>query len=276
MGATPNGRHACAPISHGANPDPGFTDAGAATALATAIASVQCIYGNTVPLQLELDPGFTRQQDAVENMVALIRTYCNDMGGTLMNIAACYNNMEQYDSAHVYNMKAIKVNPDDAVAYIDVGKYWLVNSRVFSDSVKHYQDIEDSEGAKRNIGLRDQMFDSSSVYFKRGLELDPENMDALTNFGIVSLIRGNYEDALGVFTKLSEIEPFVKEHWIDQGDCLIQLQKFEEAIAPFEKASELDPGDPKIWNVLHELYTSSGQTEKAKEAKAKAADLENL
>ncbi|HDL02554.1 MAG TPA: tetratricopeptide repeat protein [candidate division Zixibacteria bacterium] len=199
-----------------------------------------------------------------------------DDGSTMMNIAACYNNLEQYDSAHVYNMKALAINPNDPVANIDIGKYWLVNSRVYSDSVKHYQDIEDTEGAKRNIALRDQMFDSSSVYFKKGLELDPENMDALTNFGIVSLIRGNYEDALSVFQKLSELEPFVKEHWIDQGDCLIQLQKFEEAIAPFEKASELDPGDPKIWNVLSELYTSSGQTEKAKEAKAKATELENL
>ena len=85
VGATPNGRHAGAPISHGANPDPGFKDAGAATAMATAIASVQCGYGNTVPLQLELDPGFTRQKEALQNMKALIRAFA-DMGGTLMNI----------------------------------------------------------------------------------------------------------------------------------------------------------------------------------------------
>ena len=34
VGATPNGRHAGAPISHGANPDPGFRKDGAPTALA--------------------------------------------------------------------------------------------------------------------------------------------------------------------------------------------------------------------------------------------------
>ncbi|MEO2004930.1 MAG: pyruvate formate lyase family protein, partial [Candidatus Poribacteria bacterium] len=85
VGATPNGRHAQAPISHGANPDPGFRDAGAATAMLNAIASVQCGYGNTVPVQLELDPGIRQRNEGAATMKALIRAYC-DMGGTLMNI----------------------------------------------------------------------------------------------------------------------------------------------------------------------------------------------
>ncbi|MBM3216878.1 formate acetyltransferase, partial [Candidatus Poribacteria bacterium] len=97
VGATPNGRHAHAPIAHGANPDPGFRDAGAATAMLNAIASVQCGYGNTVPVQLELDPGITRHRDGVEMMKALIRTHCA-MGGTLMNINIL--NKDQILAAH--------------------------------------------------------------------------------------------------------------------------------------------------------------------------------
>ncbi len=56
IGATPNGRHADAPISHGCNPDPGFRKDGAPTALAVATALVQSGYGNTAPLQLDMDP----------------------------------------------------------------------------------------------------------------------------------------------------------------------------------------------------------------------------
>jgi pyruvate-formate lyase len=85
VGATPNGRHARAPISHGANPDPGFKDGGAATAQAMAVLAVQCRYGNTTPLQMELDPGIGRQQEGIELMKSLIRTY-GEMGGTLMNL----------------------------------------------------------------------------------------------------------------------------------------------------------------------------------------------
>jgi formate C-acetyltransferase len=128
VGATPNGRHAGAPISHGANPDPGFKDAGAATALANAIASVQCGRGNTVPLQLELDPGFVNQADSVANMKALIRTFC-DMGGTLMNINIL--SKEQLLEAHEDPMK----HPDLIVRVTGFSAYFRMLSREFRQLV---------------------------------------------------------------------------------------------------------------------------------------------
>ena len=85
IGATPNGRHAGDPISHGANPDPGFRKDGAPTALAVAVAAVQPGYGNTSPLQIDLDPSFSQGADDVEKVAALIRGHC-DLGGTQVNI----------------------------------------------------------------------------------------------------------------------------------------------------------------------------------------------
>jgi pyruvate-formate lyase len=84
MGATPNGRHAGQPISHGANPDPGFTGAEGATALATAVASVQTGYGNTVPLQIDIDPLIFIGEEGIEKFISFIYGYF-DMGGTLLN-----------------------------------------------------------------------------------------------------------------------------------------------------------------------------------------------
>jgi formate C-acetyltransferase len=85
LGATPNGRRAGEPISHGANPDPGFRRDGAPTAMARAIAAVQPGYGNTAPIQLELDPGLSKDEGGVEKIAALIETHF-DLGGTLFNI----------------------------------------------------------------------------------------------------------------------------------------------------------------------------------------------
>lgn len=85
VGATPNGRHAHAPVSHGANPDPGFRSDGAPTAMARAIAAVQPGYGNAAPIQLEIDPGISRDEDGIEKIASLIKTHF-DMGGTLFNI----------------------------------------------------------------------------------------------------------------------------------------------------------------------------------------------
>ncbi|MBC7234374.1 MAG: formate acetyltransferase [Chloroflexi bacterium] len=85
LGATPNGRHAGAPISHGANPDPGFRKDGAPSAMAVAIAGVQCWYGNSSPMQIELDPGLARDEGGVEHVVNLIKTHV-DLGGTQVNM----------------------------------------------------------------------------------------------------------------------------------------------------------------------------------------------
>lgn len=85
IGATPNGRFAGDPISHGSNPDPGFRRDGAPTAMAAAIAAVQPGYGNPAPMQMELDPSLVRHGDGVELVCDLIRTHFL-LGGTQINL----------------------------------------------------------------------------------------------------------------------------------------------------------------------------------------------
>jgi pyruvate-formate lyase len=87
LGATPNGRHAHEAISHRADPDPGFMRGGGAapTAKANAVASVQCGWGNSVPLQIDFDRHLAYEYGGIEAIEALIKTH-NAQGGTLINI----------------------------------------------------------------------------------------------------------------------------------------------------------------------------------------------
>ncbi|MDR2649675.1 MAG: pyruvate formate lyase family protein [Clostridiales bacterium] len=85
VGATPNGRKAGEPINHGANPHPGFRKDGALTAMSNSICAIQPGYGNTSPIQLELDPGMAQDEEGVAKIVDYIRTIC-EQGSTLLNI----------------------------------------------------------------------------------------------------------------------------------------------------------------------------------------------
>jgi pyruvate-formate lyase len=85
VGATPNGRNAFTPVTHGANPTPGFRKDGAATAMINGIAAIQTGYGNTCPVQLELDPRLTVEEGGIEKVMTLIETHSKS-GGTLLNI----------------------------------------------------------------------------------------------------------------------------------------------------------------------------------------------
>jgi formate C-acetyltransferase len=86
VSATPNGRHANSPVSQGANPDPGFLKgSNAPTAIAVAVASVQCGYGNSAPLQLDMDPIIAHGEEGKAKIEALIRGHFA-LGGTIINM----------------------------------------------------------------------------------------------------------------------------------------------------------------------------------------------
>lgn len=85
VGATPNGRKANGPINHGCNPHPLFRKDGALSAMSNIICAIQPGYGNTAPIQLELDPGLGHDEESVQKIADYIMTIM-DKGATLLNI----------------------------------------------------------------------------------------------------------------------------------------------------------------------------------------------
>ncbi len=128
LGATPNGRHRGDPISHGANPDPGFRADGAPSAMALAIAGVQCGYGNTAPMQLELDPGLSASGEDVEQVASLIRTHFA-LGGTQINLNIL--DKEKVLAAHADPCK----HPDLIVRVTGFSAYFASLSKEFRQLV---------------------------------------------------------------------------------------------------------------------------------------------
>lgn len=128
VGATPNGRKAGTAINHGANPHPGFRHDGAVTAMCNSIASIQPGYGNTAPVQLELDPGIAESPEALDKLVSMIRTLLNS-GNTLLNINII--DEEQILKAHEHP----ELYPDLVVRVTGFTAYFSMLSKPFRQLV---------------------------------------------------------------------------------------------------------------------------------------------
>ncbi|NME67494.1 pyruvate formate lyase family protein [Flammeovirga aprica] len=125
--ATPNGRKAGEPINHGANPTPGFVVDGGSLALASAVAKVQPGYGNTAPMQWELDPSLAKQEHA-SIIGAIIKTHF-ELGGTLINVNIM--DKEQVLAAH----ENPDLYPDLVVRITGFTAYFAMLSKEFRQLV---------------------------------------------------------------------------------------------------------------------------------------------
>jgi formate C-acetyltransferase len=130
VGATPNGRHAGEPLSHSADPDPGFLPGGslAVTAKSNAVTSVQPHWGNTTPLQIELDPKLVRSLGGIEAIEALILGH-NRQGGTLINMNVV--SVEQILEAHDDPMR----HPDLMIRVTGYSAYFRCLSREYRQPI---------------------------------------------------------------------------------------------------------------------------------------------
>ena len=130
LGATPNGRHAGDSIAHSANPDPGFMrDGGSApTAKAAAVAAVQPGWGNSAPLQFDIDRQLLRQRGGMEALESVIRTH-DAMGGTLINLNVM--SKEQVLEAH----EDPSLHPDLVVRVTGYSAYFHSLSKVYRQQI---------------------------------------------------------------------------------------------------------------------------------------------
>jgi Flp pilus assembly protein TadD len=75
--------------------------------------------------------------------------------------------------------------------------------------------------------------------YDQGLQLDPNNIEALNGKGATLRALGRDEEALAAFTRATEIDPTSAPSWMNRGDALERLGRTSEADAAYKKAADL-------------------------------------
>ncbi len=102
--------------------------------------------------------------------------------------------------------------------------------------------------------------------YQRTLELEPENVDALTNLGVVYYNLGQLDEAIAQYSKAIEIAPNDADIHSNLAAAYVQTNQLEKALEEYSTAVELNPDLAEAYFGLGVVYLQLGQNDKAIEA----------
>ncbi|MEQ8346268.1 MAG: tetratricopeptide repeat protein [Sneathiellaceae bacterium] len=112
--------------------------------------------------------------------------------------------------------------------------------------------------------LRRGRLDEAAEVYRRVLELDPRNFEAMTGIGDVLIARGQPGDALMVYGNAQKLRPEGSARlYMNKGGALAAVQEGEAAIASFRKARALEPGNAEILYNLGGMLVEAGEAAEA-------------
>jgi len=149
-------------------------------------------------------------QQALSEATQMLERFPNSV--VLYNIAgACNAGLMQFDAAIINYKKALKINPDYADAYSNMG-----------NALKDKGDLE-----------------AAIESYKQALKIKPDYAQAYNNMGNTLKEKGDLDAAISNYKEAIKINPAYAECHSNLGDAFQLLNQTEQALVSYEKAISL-------------------------------------
>jgi len=194
----------------------------------------------------------------------------------ILAIAGCQSAEDQLDLAdkhlgdnkhkeamQAYN-KAIELNPDYAVAYLNRGRLHVQlgqDGQAIADFGKAIELDDGLTEAYRNRGqfhLQRETFKLAIEDFSRLLQLEPKDSPACTSRGLAYSATGQFDKALQDLDKAISLDSKDVVAWQNRGQVNVQLGNSPDALRDFSKVIELKPDDPQTYIHRGSEYSRQG------------------
>lgn len=106
--------------------------------------------------------------------------------------------------------------------------------------------------------MKHGLHDEAVAAFDAAIDLCPlENSDHLYRRGMAYYGKGDYINAIACFARGLQLDPNDVDAWFDQGESLNQLGRYDEAIESYNKALTLCPRYEKARRSLQQLFKAN-------------------
>ena len=155
-----------------------------------------------------------------------------------------------------YLEQATAIDPNFALAYVGLADAYRTSSAAdiapdlvvpkAMEAAERAVQIDDSIAAAHALlGVLAIWYDwdppAAERHFKRALELDPNNTDALIYYAHLRSNQGRHEEALTAAQRARELEPFNSRFSALEGQFLVHAGRTDEALARLQATIGLDP-----------------------------------
>ena len=233
-------------------------------AVAIAVGAILLVCAVTSFLRLPVwRDSTTLWRDAIEKAPGVSRSY--------FNLAGFYFERQQYDSTASLLNTYIRLKPDDFLGYSKLRQtYFLAGKYDDAARINRLIIMRNPSNAARYLeaGLmyeQLQRFDSAAALYNEGLLVDSNNIDLQLRLGSVYQSLRNGTLAERHLRRATEIAPQDARVLFAYGALLASQYDNLRAIEFIERGLKLAAPPRSLLTLLKQLYTNSGQPEKARQ-----------
>tara|TARA_B110000008_G_scaffold60207_1_gene59786 strand:+ start:424 stop:1995 length:1572 start_codon:yes stop_codon:yes gene_type:complete len=182
----------------------------------------------------------------------------------LFNISGvCYAGLMNFDAAINIYKEAIKIKPDYADAYNNLGAAQKEKGDIEEAIVSCKQALKiKPDYAEANINLGNALKEKSDLtnainHYKLALRFNSKNAEAYYNMGIVFQERGDLEEAINSFQQALNINPSYADVYGSLGHAFIELGNNEIALTNLKKCHKLIRGKNPVYPLHKSFLTIS-------------------
>ena len=179
----------------------------------------------------------------------------NSLGNVYSNMGNTEKAAECYKKSLAASKKAVNVDPGKAKSWGELAISYMNASTVYGNPLENY--------------------DEPIEYFRKALELDPNDKEILANFGYLYYLKDDYDEAIKYAQKAIAVDANYPLPWNVLGYTYSSLENYDKAIVNFTKALSFSPfhSSALIYRSRGECYKARGDIKKSQDDFIKAKQL---
>jgi O-antigen biosynthesis protein len=178
-----------------------------------------------------------------------------------VNLGSLYANKQEWQAAIFHYQKALKLNPQCALAYRNLSIIYQKTGdprRASAHLYRSYQLQNGRVSADRYFKLgrvlsEQQQIERAIICYRKAIAIDPQNTQFYLYLAKTLTHTQSWEEVVNCYRQLLKFKPNLWEAHHGLGDALNHLERWEESMVAYERAIELNPRFSWSYNNLGDV-----------------------